>query len=86
MILLQANMFPGAFILVIFGVFLLFGIPVLTGISMKILWRVSGKIHYIKENIPYHKDPIRFFPSLLYSIVTLSVIYYKLIVLVDILV
>lgn len=84
MILLQTSLVPGAFILVAFGVFLLFGIPVLTGISMKILWRVSGKIHYIKENIPYHKDPVRFFPSLIYSIFTLSIIYYKLILLVDI--
>lgn len=84
MILLQANMLFGATLLTFFGIFLLFGIPILTGISMKLIWRISGKIDYIKQNTPYYKDPFTFSLSLIYSIIILSVFYYKLTLLIDV--
>ena len=84
MIILQASMIFGTLFLILFGVFLLIGIPLLTRFLMKTIWRILGKEDFLKNKTPYYKDPFLYFSILISSIIVLSLIYYKLIMRLDI--
>jgi hypothetical protein len=83
MILLQAAMAAGAILFVFLLIFLIIGVPILTGIAMKILWRILGKEDFIKNKKPYYKDPLLYFPSMIGSIVILVLIFYFSLILFD---
>lgn len=83
MIVLQAAMAAGAIFFVFLVIFLLIGVPILTRLFMKILWRVLGREDFIKDNKPYYKDPLLYFPCLICSIIILVVIFYFLLLLFD---
>ena len=83
LILLQAAMAAGAVLFVLLGIFLLIGAPILTGLFMKILWKILGKEDFIKDNKPYHTDPLLYFPCLIGSISILVFIFYFLLLLFD---
>jgi uncharacterized membrane protein YjjP (DUF1212 family) len=80
MILLQAGMMGGLILVIIFGIFLLIYIPILTGIFMKLFWRLIDKKEKIENNISYYKDPFPFLISIAFSIFTLIVPSYLLII------
>jgi hypothetical protein len=83
MIVLQAAMAAGAIFFVLLGIFLLIGVPILTGLFMKMLWIILGRQDFIKDKKPYYKDPLLYFPCLIGSIIILVVIFYCLILLFD---
>ena len=80
MVLLQAAMIGGMILVIFFGVFLLIGIPVLTGIFMKWFWRLIGKKENIENKVLYYKDPLPFIISIIFSIFILGSIFYLLII------
>jgi hypothetical protein len=83
MILLQAAMAAGAIFFVILLIVLIIGVPLLTGIAMKILWRTLGKGDFIINKKPYYKDPLLYFPCLICSIIILTFAFYRLILLMN---
>jgi len=84
MILLQAAMAAGVFILYIgLPVFLLLMTPIILGIFMRFAWRKQGKQDYIKNKMPYYKDPLLFFPLLILSIIIACIFFYLLLILFD---
>jgi hypothetical protein len=83
MILAQSAIAGGAVLLLFFGIFLLIGIPILTGAFMKFIWKRMNKVEYIKNNMPYYKDPLWYFPCLILSIILLGFIFYGLLILYD---
>lgn len=83
MVILQAGIAGGFLIIILFGIYLLVGLPLLTGMFMKFVWRRLNKEKLITNNTPYYKDPIWFFPRLLLSIVILGYVFYLLLILVD---
>jgi hypothetical protein len=83
MILLQAAMGAGMILFVFLLIFLIFGVPLLTGILMKMLWRILGKEGFIKNKKAYYKDPLLYYPCLICSIIILVFIYCRLILLMN---
>ena len=83
MILLQAAMAGGFVLIILLGVFLLIGIPVLTTVLMKLYWRFAGKKENIKNGKAYYKDFIPFLSILIFSIIALLLLFYMLIILFD---
>lgn len=83
MILLQAAIAAGLFLVILLGIFLLVGVPILVGVLMKFVWRRLNKEEYITNKTPYYKDPVWFFLSVLVSIVILGYVFYLLLVLFD---
>jgi hypothetical protein len=84
MILLQAEMAAGIFLFFIgLPVFLLLVTPILLGILMRFAWRRRGKQEYIKNKMPYYKDPLLFFPLLILSMIIACIFFYLLLILFD---
>jgi hypothetical protein len=83
MILLQAAMAAGAILFVFLLILLMIGVPILTGIAMKIFWRILGKKDFIINKKPYYKDPLLYFPCLFCSIAILTLAFYRLILLMN---
>ncbi len=67
MILLQAVIAAGALALIFIALFMLIGTPVTAGILMKLIWRIQNKKDYIKNNMSYYEDPVRYVPCLIIS-------------------
>jgi hypothetical protein len=82
-ILLQAAIAAGFFLFILFGAFLLIVTPKLVGLLMKFIWRRQNKEDYLKNNTPYYKDPVLYFPCLILSIIILSYMFYLLLLLFD---
>jgi hypothetical protein len=57
--------------------------PIILGIFMKFAWRNQGKQDYIKNKMPYYKDPLLFFPLLILSITIACIFFYLLLILFD---
>jgi len=83
MILLQAAIAAGFFLAIFFIIFLMIGVPLLVGTFMRWSWRVFKKVDYLRNNMPYYKDPVLFFPCLVVSIIILCCSFYLLILLFD---
>jgi len=83
MILLQAAMAAGFILLLTLGVFLLIGVPLLTGLFMRTYWKLSGKKQNIEKKTPYYKDILPFFLSILLSAVITLIFFYSLLILFD---
>lgn len=83
LIFLQAAMGASAVIVVLFLVFLLIGVPLLTGFFMKTLWRILKKETFISNNSPYYKDPLLYILSLISSVAIVVVIFYFSLLLFD---
>lgn len=84
MILLQAEVAAGMFLFYIaLPVFVLTVTPILVGIFMRIVWRRQGKQEYIKNKMPYYKDPLLFFPLLILSMIIACIFFYLLLILFD---
>ena len=79
MILLQAAMAAGLILIVIFGVILLIGIPLLTGFFVKLFWRVTNKSENIENKVAYYKDKWPFVISVWVSFFILATMFYLLI-------
>jgi hypothetical protein len=79
MILLQAAMVAGAILFVFLLIFLIIGVPILTGIAMRILWKILGKKDFITNKKPYYKDPLMYFPCLICSVAILTFAFYQLV-------
>jgi hypothetical protein len=82
-IFLQAAMAAGAILFVFLLIVLIIGVPILTGIAMRILWRTLGKKDLITNKKPYYKDLLLFFPCLIGSIIFLTFAFYRLILLMN---
>jgi ABC-type multidrug transport system permease subunit len=65
-------MAAGAVMLFVFGILLLIGVPILTGIFIKLFRRSSG----VSNDAPFYKQPAIFIPSLLIAIVLMLVFCY----------
>jgi uncharacterized membrane protein YidH (DUF202 family) len=76
-------MMAGLVLAIMLGIFLLIGVPILTSIFMKILWRNLGKAENLKNKKPYYKDPLLFIPCIVFSVSLLVIIFYILILLFD---
>jgi len=73
-------MIAGGYILVGFlGIYLLIGVPILTGLFMKWYWRLSNKQYHIESNTPYYKDVFPFLVILILALVILICSFYLLI-------
>jgi hypothetical protein len=83
-VLLQAAIGAGMLLFILFPLFLLLGISRLTGIFMKFIWRKRKKEEFLKNKVPYYKDPLWFFLSLLLSVLILGYLFYALLILFDI--
>jgi uncharacterized protein involved in cysteine biosynthesis len=83
MILLQAAML-GRFVLFAFlCITLVIGTPFLTGLFMKVYWRLADKKDNIAGGKPYYKEPLPFVLSIILSISLLIGFVYLLVVLFD---
>jgi hypothetical protein len=83
MVLLQAAML-GEFILVVFyGIFLIIGTILLTGLFMKSYWTLNGKGQNLIQGKPYYKEPLPFFISIILSIAITTGVFYFILVLFD---
>lgn len=80
MIKLQAAMGAGAILFVLLIIFLITGVPILTAILMKLMWRIAGKKDFIKNRKPYYKDPLIYFPVLICSIIIFTCVFYYLMI------
>ena len=49
MILLQAAIAAGLVLIVVFGIYLLIGIPILTTVLMKTYWKISNQLEKISN-------------------------------------
>ena len=83
MILLQAAIAAGFILLVIFGVYLLIGIPLLTMLLMKTYWKISNQQEKIKKKTPYYKDPYPFVISIVLALGVLIFGFYLFIISLD---
>jgi hypothetical protein len=83
MILLQAAIAAGLILLVIFGVYMLIGIPLLTMLLMKAYWKISNQQEKIKNKIPYYKDTYPFILSVAVALSILIFGFYLFIILLD---
>lgn len=83
MILLQAAMAAGLVLLVIFGIYLLIGIPILTMVLMKAYWKISNQLEKISNGTPYYKDPFPFVISIVLSLAVLIFGFYLFIIFLD---
>ena len=84
MILLQAGIAAGMFpFYIALPIFLIVATPILLGILMRFAWRRRGKREYIKNKMPYYKDPLLFFPLLILSMIIACVLFYLLLILLD---
>ena len=84
MVLLQAAMLAGAILFICLGLFLIIGAPILTGLCMRTLWTIRKKRDFIDTKKPYYKDPLFYFPCLIFSIAVLTFFFYKTFLLIDI--
>ena len=83
MILLQAAI-PGSFMIAIcLGVFLLVGVPILTSVLMNLYGRLAGKKEKAKSGKAYYKSVIPFVSIIVFSIMSLLLLFYLLIILFD---
>ena len=83
MILLQAMMMGGLILLISLGGFLLFGIPLLTGLFLKSFWKLTNQRQKIADNIPYYKDPLPFIMAIGISFIILLGLFDLLIIWLD---
>jgi len=83
MFLLQAAIAGKIVLIILFGLFLLIGIPILTSVLMKLYWTITGKKDNIKNGKAYYKDFIPFLSILIFSTVALILLFYLLIILFD---
>jgi hypothetical protein len=83
MVLLQAAMLGGFMLVAVFCIFLIVGTPLLTGLFMKVYWRVADKKQYIIDNKPYYKEPLPFLVCVLLSVFAIAGFICLLLVLFD---
>lgn len=83
MILLQAAIAAGFILLVVFGVYLLIGIPLLTMLFMKTYWKISHQHEKIKNKTAYYKDPFPFVISIVVALCILIFGFYLFIISID---
>ena len=83
MILLQAAIAAGLVLLVIFGIYLLIGIPLLTMLFMRTYWKISNQHEKIKNKTAYYKDPCPFVISILPALGILIFGFYLFIISLD---
>ena len=78
MILLQAAMAMGFILLVGLGLFLAIGTPLLVTLFMKLYRKVYRKNGILNNDLPYYKEPLPFFVSIVIAVFILIVAYYWL--------
>jgi hypothetical protein len=71
----------GSIFYIILPIYLIIGIPIVTGILMKMYWRIMGKSQQIIDGKPYYQEPFPFVVSLALSLIILSGIGYLLLLL-----
>jgi uncharacterized protein involved in cysteine biosynthesis len=81
MILLQAAMLGGFVLFAFLCITLVIGTPLLTGLFMKVYWRLADKKDNIAGGKPYYKEPLPFVLSIILSISLLIGFVYFLVVL-----
>jgi hypothetical protein len=79
MTLLQAVGYGSIFYILLI-IILIIGLPLLTGLFMKIYWKLIGKRENIIDRKPYYKEPLPFIICLSFSAVTLLGIFYLLLI------
>jgi NADH:ubiquinone oxidoreductase subunit 5 (subunit L)/multisubunit Na+/H+ antiporter MnhA subunit len=83
LIFLQAAKGASEVIIVLLVIFLLIGVPILSGFFMKTLWSILKKETFINNDSPYYKDPILYILSLIGSVAIVFVIFYFSLLLFD---
>lgn len=76
-------MAAGLVLIVLFGAFLLIGMPLLIRVLMKFFWKIQDKKEYLKNKTPYYKDPLLFLTTIVLSLVILGYLFYLLLILFD---
>jgi hypothetical protein len=74
-VLLQAAIAAGMLLVIFLVLFAIVGIPIVSGILMKIIWTRVGKEDYVKSKAPYYKTPVIYFIVLIISAVIVFLIF-----------
>ena len=80
---LQAAMTAGFVLMIMFGIYMLIGIPLLTILFMKTYWKISNQQERIKNKVAYYKDPIAFVVSILFVFGILLLSFYLFVMSLD---
>lgn len=80
MILLQAAIAAEFLLLVIFGIYLLIGFPLVITLLMKTYWKMSNQQEKINNKTPFYKDPYPFIFSIIVALGVLIGGFYIIII------
>ncbi|MCD6012434.1 MAG: hypothetical protein K0Q79_2296 [Flavipsychrobacter sp.] len=83
MFFLQAAMGFGYVVVLIFGLLILVGVPILTRLFMEYIWRKKGKRKFIEKKTPYYKDPIWFILCMITSFVIVTIVFFFVLIFFD---
>jgi formate hydrogenlyase subunit 3/multisubunit Na+/H+ antiporter MnhD subunit len=83
MILLQAAIAAGFFLILILLLFLIIGPIILTPLLMKLYWELSRNGENIKTKKTYHEDIIPFLLSIIISIIISVSLFYLFVLFLD---